>query len=108
MAGKLRLDVFDRPLFRRWGGPIIVAVAFMVATALTWRKWPDCLIDFGLQLYLPWKISTGSVLYRDVMYLTGGPLSQHYDALLFKVFGVSLLTLIISNLTIVAGLLILI
>src|SRR3954465_2158812 len=108
MAGKLRLDVFGRPLFRQWGGLIIVAVTFVVAAALTWRKWPDCLVDFGLQLYLPWKISTGSVLYRDVMYLTGGPLSQHFDALLFKVFGVSLLTLMISNLTIAAGLVVLI
>src|SRR4051794_13788661 len=108
MARKLRLDVFGRPLSRQWWGLIIVAITFLAAAALTWRKWPDCLIDFGLQLYLPWKISTGSVLYRDVMYLTGGPLSQHYDALLFKIFGVSLLALILSNLLIVAGLLVLI
>src|SRR3954454_16932891 len=108
MAPKLRLDAFGRPPFRQWWGLAIVAITFVIAAALTWRKWPDCLIDFGLQLYLPWKISTGSVLYRDVMYLTGGPLSQYYDALLFKVFGVSLLTLIISNLLIAAGLLILI
>src|SRR3954463_2199794 len=105
MASKLRPDGLDQPLPRQWRGLMVVAITFLAAAALTWRKWPDCLIDFGLQLYLPWKISTGSVLYRDVMYLTGGPLSQHYDALLFKVFGVSLLTLIISNLLIVAGLL---
>ncbi|MDB6121616.1 MAG: hypothetical protein JWQ71_609 [Pedosphaera sp.] len=75
--------------------------------ALTWRKWPDILIDYGMQLYLPWRISQGSVLYRDVMYLTGGPLSQYYSAALFKLFGASLLTLVISNLTITAGLLVL-
>jgi hypothetical protein len=74
---------------------------------LTWRKWPDLLVDFGEQLYLPWRISTGSVLYRDVMYLTGGPLSQYYHALLFKLFGVSFLTLIVSNLAIGLGLLLL-
>ncbi|MDB6109764.1 MAG: hypothetical protein JWR69_1514 [Pedosphaera sp.] len=108
MASKLRLNVFDRPQSRQWWGLIVVAITFVTAAALTWRKWPDTLIDFGLQLYLPWKIYTGSVLYRDVMYLTGGPLSQHYDALLFKLFGVSLLTLVISNLTIAAGLLLLI
>ena len=38
------------------------------------------------------------------MYLTGGPLSQYYHALLFKLFGVSFLTLIISNLAIGLGL----
>src|SRR4051812_28226136 len=108
MARKLRLDVFACPLSRQRWGLIIVAITFVAAAALTWRKWPDCLIDFGLQLYLPWKISTGSLLYRDVMYLTGGPLSHYYDALLFKVFGVSLLTLMISTLLIAAGLLILI
>ncbi len=73
--------------------------------ALTWRKWPDMLIDFGLQLYLPWKISTGSVLYRDLAYMTGGPFSQYFDALLFRVFGVSFLTIALANLALLALLL---
>jgi hypothetical protein len=72
---------------------------------LTWRKWADILIDSGLQLYCPWRLSTGSVLYRDIAYLAGGPLSQYYHALLFKIFGVSFLTLIISNLLITGVLL---
>src|SRR5689334_4437418 len=97
-----------KPLLMRWLGPAVIAVSFVAAAALTWRKWPDPLVDFGIQLVLPWKISTGSVLYRDLMYLPGGPFSQYFDALLFKLFGVSLLTLVISNLTITAGLLILI
>jgi hypothetical protein len=97
-----------RPQLLQWPGLMVVGMVFAVAAVLTWRKWPDVLVDYGLQLYLPWKISTGSVLYRDVMYLPGGPFSQHFNAVLFKVFGVSFLTLIISNLTIVAGLLILI
>jgi hypothetical protein len=87
-----------------WLGLVIVSAAFLLVATLTWRKWPDVLVDFGTQLYLPWKISTGSVLYQDVNYLTGGPLSQYYHALLFNVFGVSLLTLVISNLLIAAGL----
>src|ERR1700761_922101 len=85
----------------------IIGAFFALAAALTWRRWPDPLIDFGMQLYLPWKISTGSVLYHDVHYLTGGPLSQYYHALLFKLFGVSLRTLIFSNLLILGGLLVL-
>jgi hypothetical protein len=81
-------------------GAATVALCFAVLTVQTWRKWGDMLVDFGVQLYLPWKLSTGAVLYRDVHYLTGGPLSQYYHAGLFRVFGVSLLTIVLSNLAI--------
>jgi len=89
-------------------GLLVVALAYFAAAELTWRKWPDLLVDFGEQLYLPWRLASGDVLYRDVMYLTAGPLSQYYHALLFKLFGVTLLTLVISNLAIGLGLLVLI
>lgn len=81
-------------------GGAVVALCFAILTVQTWRKWGDMLVDFGVQLYLPWKLSTGAVLYRDVSYLTGGPLSQYYHAWLFRVFGVSLLTIVVSNLVI--------
>jgi hypothetical protein len=83
-------------------GGAVVALSLAVLTVQTWRKWGDMVLDFGVQLYLPWKLSTGAVLYRDVEYLTGGPLSQYYHALLFRVFGVSLLTIAVSNLVILA------
>ena len=79
-------------------GLLTVLTTYALGALLTWRKWPDVLTDFGSQLYLPWQIASGSVLYRDVTYLTGGPLSQHYHALLFKVFGVSMLPIFLSNL----------
>jgi hypothetical protein len=91
-----------------WIDLTIIAVAFVFAAAISWRKWPDILVDFGLQLYLPWRISAGDVLYRDLHYLSGGPLSQYFNALLFKIFGVSFRTLIFANLTILAATLILI
>jgi hypothetical protein len=94
-------------IWPEWLGFIVVIVTYGLSAWLTWRKWPDLLVDFGEQLYLPWRISVGSVLYRDVMYLTGGPLSQYYHAGLFKLFGVSFLTLIVSNLAIGLGLLLL-
>jgi hypothetical protein len=77
-----------RPMATEWLGYGVVVVVYALGAWLSWRKWPDLLVDFGEQLYLPWRISEGSVLYRDVMYLTGGPLSQYYHAALFKVFGV--------------------
>jgi hypothetical protein len=83
-------------------GGAVVALCLTLLAAQTWRKWGDMLVDFGVQLYLPWKLSTGAVLYRDVAYLTGGPLSQYYHALLFRVFGVSLLTIVVSNLVILS------
>ena len=91
-----------------WAGLAVVAIAFVAMAALSWRKWPNVLIDFGLQLYLPWQIDRGAVLYRDLHYLSGGPLSQYFNALLFKIFGVSFRTLIFANLAITAGLLVLI
>ncbi len=81
-------------------GALIAALAWK-----TWRRWPDVTVDFGAQLYMPWQISTGAVLYRDVHYLAGGPLSQHWHALLFKIFGVSFLAVVFSNLILVALLL---
>ena len=91
-----------------WAGLAVVAMAFVIAAAVSWRKWPDVVIDFGLQLYLPWRIDQGAVLYRDLHYLAGGPFSQYFNALLFKIFGVSFRTLIFANLTITAALLVLI
>jgi len=87
---------------------MLVGLVFVMAAALSWRRWSDILVDFGMQLYLPWRISEGDVLYRDVAYLTGGPLSQYFNALLFKIFGVSFRTLIFANLAITAAMLVLI
>jgi hypothetical protein len=86
-----------------WLGLGVVALVFVVATALTWRKWPDILVDFGVQLYVPWQILHGAVLYRDLFYMAGGPFSQYFNALLFKIFGVSFFTLIVTNLILAAA-----
>jgi hypothetical protein len=98
--------ISSRPYF--WVGLAVLTLAFAAATALTWRRWPDLILDFGPQLYMPWRIAEGEVLYRDLGYLAGGPLSQYFNAALFKLFGVSFLTIIISNLTITATMLLVI
>ena len=89
-------------------GLAVVAAAFAIAAALTWGKWPDPIVDYGTQLYMPWRISHGAVLYRDLFYIGGGPFSQYFNALLFKIFGASILTLVIANLIFVAAILALI
>jgi hypothetical protein len=86
-----------------WIGLAVVALAFVFAAAISWRRWPDLLVDFGGQLYIPWRLASGAVLYRDLFYFAGGPFSQYFNALLFKMFGVSFLTLIVANLALVAA-----
>jgi len=76
------------------------AAAFFIGTS--WRKWSDPLIDFGAQLYTAWRLSQGAVLYRDVGLLYG-PLSQYFNAAIFRIFGPGLIVLAIANLVIFAA-----
>jgi len=78
-------------------------IPFSIGTVmllLSWRKWPDVIIDFGRELYIPWRISEGSVLYKDIAYFFG-PLSAYANAFLFKVFGVNYIVLAVSNIALV-------
>jgi Dolichyl-phosphate-mannose-protein mannosyltransferase len=81
---------------------VIHGVLFLLLAWWSWRKWPDPLIDFGRELYVPWQITRGKVLYRDIASLFG-PLSPYVNALWFRVFGVSLLTLAVCNMAIFAA-----
>ena len=90
-----------------WLGIVCIAVSTVAMAAWTWLAWPDPLIDFGRELYVPWQITQGRRLYVDVAYFNG-PLSPHLNALWFALFGVSLRTLVVANLVIVALVLLLI
>ncbi len=90
-----------------WLGAIPMGIAFILLSWMSWRKWPDPLIDFGQQLYVPWRLSRGAVLYHDVSYVYGC-LSVCYHAALFKMFGVSLNVILDSNFFILIFLLLLI
>ena len=67
---------------------------------LSWLKWPDLLIDYGRELYVPWQITQGKVLYADLNHLYG-PLSHYLNAFLFQIFGVGLSTLAYFNIGLV-------
>lgn len=62
--------------------------ALLTAFALhaTWLTWPDAVIDFSRELYLPWRVSCGDVLYRDLAYYFG-PVSVYTNAILFVLLG---------------------
>ena len=85
----------------RIGGPVVVLGAAITMLWLSWGKWPDVLVDFGRELYVPWMLAEGKVLYRDLMYFNG-PLSPYLNALWFVLFGPSLRTLVWVNLALLA------
>jgi hypothetical protein len=91
-------------IFPRWCDGFIIMLAAGLMLAWTWRTWPDPLVDFGRELYVPWQITMGRVLYRDIAYFNG-PLSPYVNALWMRLLGVSLTTLIVANLTVLAAVL---
>lgn len=86
----------------RWMGPILVALAGGVWLCWSWGTWADPVVDFGREVYVPWQLSEGKVLYRDIVSYFNGPLTPYFHALLFKLFGVSLRVLVVFNLAVVA------
>ncbi len=86
-----------------WSGPALVSTTFLVLSLWSWRKWPDILVDFGRELYIPWQLAAGKVLYSDIAYFNG-PFSPYLNSIWFRLFGVSLTTLIFVNLAIIATL----
>ena len=89
---------------RRRVEPETVGLVALAAVALTlsWRRWPDLLVDFGQQLYVPWRLALGDRLHRDIWFLHG-PLSQHVDAALFRLFGASYTVLIVADIAVAAA-----
>ncbi len=81
--------------------PLLIAAAAMAMLAWTWDTWPDPLVDFGTHLYVPWRLSVGDVLYRDVA-LYNGPLSSYANALVFRLFGVGMNRLETANAIVLA------
>ena len=86
---------------------LVIAAAFLLLAAWSWRKWPDILIDVGKEVYVPWRLSQGDVLYRDLEF-SMGPLSPSFNALLFRAFGPSFSVLFSANLAILSGIVFLI
>ena len=74
----------------------VIAAAFVALMAWTWGTWPDAIVDFGRELYVPWRMSEGEWLHRDIAWFNG-PLSPHWNAFLFETFGVGLSTLVWAN-----------
>ncbi len=85
-----------------WAPWLLVAVGVFMAN-ISWQKWQDLIVDFGQQVYVPWQLSEGQILYQDIFYIYG-PLSAYVHAFLFKIFGPGILVLAVFNLGLIAGL----
>ncbi|PKN53231.1 MAG: hypothetical protein CVU55_03200 [Deltaproteobacteria bacterium HGW-Deltaproteobacteria-13] len=85
---------------RKFIGPSILILAGSFMLRLSWFKWPDLLIDYGRELYVPWQITQGKVLYADINHLYG-PLAHYMNAFLFQIFGTGLSTLAYFNIGLV-------
>lgn len=77
------------------------AYGFLLAVAsamlwIGWRRWTHVIVDFGRELYTPWRLSLGEALYRDVAYFNG-PISPYFNSLVFRFLGTSYMTLVWVN-----------
>jgi hypothetical protein len=89
----------------RLAGIIVLAGVAIAMLRMSWGKWPDVLVDFGRELYVPWMLTEGKVLYRDLLYFRG-PLSPYWNALWFALFGPGLYTLVWVNMTLLAAMMV--
>src|SRR5262245_5691275 len=62
---------------------------FIAMLAASWQRWTQPLIDHGREMNLPARILAGERLYNDVQFLYG-PFAPHFNALLYRVFGIHL------------------
>lgn len=92
----------NKPSVTRLCGSILLLVVIGAAMLLfSWLKWPDVLIDFGMSLYIPWQLSEGSVLYRDIAWFFG-PFSHYFNSWIFGLFGTGLMSLAWINIVLAA------
>src|SRR5690348_4495224 len=91
----------SHPLCVRAIGPLLLFIVGIMLCVWTWDKGPDPVVDFGRECYVPWRLGAGDVLYRDINYFNG-PLSPYFNAAIFRVFGVSIRTLKLTNVIIIA------
>ncbi|MFP8882276.1 MAG: hypothetical protein VCE43_23765 [Myxococcota bacterium] len=105
MTSDVTFDEAGRNAARGWhraASAAAVACTFIGLAIWSFGKWPDVLVDFGRELYVPWRLLNGDVLYADVAHFNG-PLSPYLNALWFRCFGVGLSTLVWVNLFVLAG-----
>lgn len=80
-------------------GLLALAGLLIYFLRLSWRRWPDPMVDFGPQCYAIWRLSQGAKIYHDLVW-NYGPCSLYFDAALFRLFGPGIMVLAAANLLI--------
>ena len=59
---------------------------FLLLAAVSWNRWIEPFVDTGRELMVPWRVSRGEALYRDVRFYYG-PLAPWLAAAVDSVLG---------------------
>src|SRR5215470_3868139 len=62
---------------------------FIAMIAASWQRWTQPLVDHGREMNLPARILAGERIYSDIQVLYG-PFAPHFNALLYRIFGIHL------------------
>ena len=95
-------DLFARPRVWEAAGLLVLALLAAYFLRVSWRKWPDPIVDVGPQWYDIWRVSLGAAPYHDFLW-NYGPLSLLLNGLLFKCFGPGMMVLVTANLAVYGG-----
>jgi hypothetical protein len=84
------------PAWRRGGAFAAATLASAGLFLVSRGKWSDALVDSGNVWIIPFTISRGELLYRDVVYWFG-PFTPYFHGTIFRVFGPSFSTLVVAG-----------
>lgn len=84
-----------------WLAALLLSAAGASLAVWTWGKNFHLFVDYGRELYVPWRLAQGDVLYRDIAWFNG-PLSAYANALVFWLFGTGIRTQALANLALIA------
>jgi len=94
--------LFPRPGVCEFVGLLVLALLAAYFLHLSWRKWPDPIVDTGAQWYGIWRVSQGAAPYHDFLW-NYGPFSLLCNGLLFHCFGAGMMVLVTANLAVYAA-----
>jgi hypothetical protein len=55
----------------------VMAAAGAIMLHISWGKWGDFIVDYGREMYIPWQLSEGKILYRDIYVNQYGPFAPY-------------------------------